>query len=318
MRRRALGLSLLGTLATPALALEQRPLRLVVPFAPGGGNDIFARLYAEPLGQRLQRAVVVENRSGASGNIGAEAVVRSPPDGTAMLYASATIAINPSIMANMPFDTERDLLPVSLVVSQPYVAVARADTGVRNVAALRAALQNGRPDWNYGSAGSGSISNIVPALLFRQAGLNVTHVPYRGAGQVVTALLTGEVQFAFLIYPVAKPFLERGDLLPFGVTGTEEMPQLPGIAPFVAQGFPDLVADQWHALFAPRETPMAMAEEVQRGLAETIRTGSIAERLRAEGATPVGSTPQDFAPFFRTELVRWRRIVEAAGVAQAG
>jgi tripartite-type tricarboxylate transporter receptor subunit TctC len=315
MQRRTFGLSLLPAVLLPvaAHALDNRPVRIVVPFAPGGGNDIYARLFAEPLGLLLKAPVIVENRSGASGNIGAENVVHSLPDGHTMLYTTAAIAINPFILQSTPFDTERDLLPLSLMVSQPYVMVARADMGVRDLKSLLERLRVEKVPLNYGSPGNGSMANLVAAMLFKRAGLEATAVPYRGAGQLLTGLLSGDVQVSFLIWPVAKPFIQSGQLMPLAVTGISTMEQLPGTPTLDSQGFKGLVADQWHGVFLPRHTPAEVAQELYEALATTIRQPQIVDRLRADGATPVGSTPAEFAKFFAAELVRWRDIVGSLG-----
>ncbi len=315
MQRRTFGLSLLPAVLLPvaAHALDNRPVRIVVPFAPGGGNDIYARLFAEPLGLLLKAPVIVENRSGASGNIGAENVVHSLPDGHTMLYTTAAIAINPFILQSTPFDTERDLLPLSLMVSQPYVMVARADMGVRDLKSLLERLRVEKVPLNYGSPGNGSMANLVAAMLFKRAGLEATAVPYRGAGQLLTGLLSGDVQVSFLIWPVAKPFIQSGQLMPLAVTGISTMEQLPGTPTLDSQGFKGLVADQWHGVFLPRHTPAEVAQELYEALATTIRQPQIVDRLRADGATPVGSTPAEFAKFFDAELVRWRDIVGSLG-----
>jgi len=316
MRRRAFGLSLLSASLLPeaAWAFDNRPVRIVVPFAPGGGNDIYARLYAEPLGVLLKAPVIVENRSGASGNIGAENVVHSAPDGRAMLYGSAALTINPFILQSIPFDTERDLLPLSLMVSQPYIMVVRADMNVRDLEGLLGRLKGGKVPPNFGSPGAGSMASLVAAMLFKRAGLEATEVPYRGAGQLLTGLLSGDVQVSFLIWPVAKPFIEGGQLVPLAVTGASPMEQLPGIPTLDSQGFSGLVADQWHGVFLPRQTPASIAEDLYEALVNVLHQPQIADRLRADGATAVGSTPAEFAKFFIAELARWRDIVGSLGV----
>ena len=317
MRRREFGLTLLSAALVPAAsrAMDKHPVHLVVPFVPGGGNDLYARLYAEPLGALLKCPVIVENKSGASGNIGAEVVVHAAPDGHTLLYASSSIAVNPFILPQMPFDTERDLLPLSLMLSQPYVMVVRADQNARDLSGYLDRLRRDKPPVNFGSQGAGSSSAMVAAQMFKRAGIaDVTHVPYRGAGQLLTAILAGDVQVAFMIWPVAKPFIDAGQLVPLAVSGSSPMEQLPGIPTLDSGGFPGLIADQWHGFFLPRKTPPAVVRELYEALAATVRLPQIAERLRADGATAVASTPEEFATFFAAELKRWKGIVDELGV----
>lgn len=317
MRRRDFGLTLLTTAIVPAAAraMDRAPVRLIVPFVPGGGNDIYARLYAEPLGGLLKCPVIVENKSGASGNIGAEVVVHAAPDGHTLLYASASIAINPFILTQMPFDTERDLLPLSLMLSQPYVMVVRSDQNTRDLTGYLDRLRREKTPVNFGSQGAGSSSAMVGAQLFKQAGIaDFTHVPYRGAGQLLTSMLAGDVQVALMIWPVAKPFVDGGQLVPLAVSGAQPMEQLPGIPTLDASGFPGLIADQWHGFFLPRKTPPAVVRELHEALAATVRLPQIAARLKADGATAVANTPEEFATFFAAELKRWKVIVDDLGV----
>jgi tripartite-type tricarboxylate transporter receptor subunit TctC len=317
MRRRDFGLTLLSAALAPSVAqaMDGQPVHLVVPYVPGGGNDIYARLYADPLAKILKCPIVVDNRSGASGNIGAEIVVRAPPDGHTLLYASASIAINPFILPNMPFDTERDLLPLTMMVSQPYVMVVRADQNARDLAAYLELARQKKIVVNFGSQGAGSSSAMVAAELFKRAGVtDVTHVPYRGAGQLMTALLGGEVQVGLMIWPVAKPFVDSGQLVPVAVSGAKPMVQLPGIPTLDGAGFPGLIADQWHGFFLPRKTPPAVVQELYEALAATVRLPQIAARLQADGATAVGDTPEEFATFFAAELKRWKTTVDDLGV----
>jgi tripartite-type tricarboxylate transporter receptor subunit TctC len=316
MRRRDFGFSLLSTTLAPAAAraLDRAPVRLVVPYAPGGGNDIYARLYADPLSSILKCPVVVENRSGASGNIGTEVVVHAAPDGHTLLYASSSIAINPFILPQMPFDTERDLLPLSLMVSQPFVMVVRADQKVRTLDAYLDKLHREK-QVNFGSQGAGSSSAMIAAQFFKRAGIaDVTHVPYRGAGQLLTSMLSGDVQVALMIWPVAKPFVDNGQLVPLAVSGRTPMEQLPGIPTLDAGGFPGLIADQWHGFFLPRKTPPAIVQELHAAVAAAVRLPQIGERLKADGATAVGDTPEEFAAFFDRELKYWKGIVDELGV----
>ncbi len=306
-----------ATWALPSPAADSAPVRFVVPFAAGGGNDIFARLFAPGLAARLACPVVVENRSGASGNIGGDFVAHAPGDGKAALYASSAIAINPAVLPSVPFDAQRDLVPVSLAVSQPLVLVVRNELGINSLPRLLEQARAGKLSLAYGNASPGSISNLAAELLFRRAKVEALSVPYRGAGQMMTALLGGEVQVALLVYPVAKAHIDRGTLVAVATTGQKRMAQLPHIPTLVEQGFADLVADQWHGIFMPGKTPPALAEEFQRAFAATAHDPALRPRLEADGAEIIASTPQEFAAYFARDLARWKKIAAETGIRVA-
>jgi len=308
-----------GLAAAAALAAKPgfgqgAPVRIVVPFAPGGGNDIFARLLAPGISQVLNSPTVVDNRAGASGNIGASYVANAAPDGKTVLYASSAIAINPAVMGSMPFDVQRDLVPVSLAVSQPLVMVVRRDLGITRLADLLARMSSRKIDLAYGNASLGSISNLTPEILFRRADVSALSVPYKGAGQMMTALLGGEVQAAFLVFPVAKPYLEKGDLVALATTGQKRLGQLPQVPTLVESGFPDLVADQWHGVFMPANTPDRLAAEFQAALSSALKDAAVRKRMEGEGADVIGSTPRAFAEYLDKELARWRQIAKETGI----
>lgn len=309
----------LGVVAAAAFAAgpgraQGAPVRIVVPFAPGGGNDIFARLLAPGISQALKSPAIVDNRAGASGNIGASYVAHAAPDGKTVLYASSSIVINPAVMGNIPFDVRRDLVPVSLAVSQPLTMVVRRDLGISSLSELLARMRSQKINLAYGNASLGSISNLTPEILFRRANVSALSVPYKGAGQLMTALLGGEVQAAFMIYPVAKPYLEKGDLVALATTGQGRLKQLPRIPTLVEEGFADLVADQWHGVFMPAGTPEALAVEFQMALSSALEEAAVRRRMDDEGAAVIGSAPKAFAEYLDKELARWRQIARETGI----
>lgn len=312
-RRSLLGAGLLP-LAAPAIAqgLGSRPIRIVVGAAPGGGNDIFARLYAPQLSRLLDRSVIVENRAGAGGQIGAEIVAKSPPDGSTMFYAASSIATNPYLMPSASFDPQRDLIPVSLVLSQPFLLVASATVGANSVAELLETARKKPNSMTYGSGGTGGPTSLIPQMLFRSVGVTATEVPYRGTGPVAVAVMSGEVDVGCVVYPVVRSALNSKSVTALAVTGTAPMRQLPSVPTLAASGFPKLTADQWHGMFVPTGTPPAIVDKLAQAIAEAVRLPQISERFESEGATPVGSTPAEFAAFFAKELSHWGEMIREA------
>lgn len=312
-RRSLLGASLLP-LATPAIAqsLGSRPIRIVVGAAPGGGNDIFARLYAPQLSRLLDRSVIVENRAGAGGQIGAEIVAKSPPDGNTMFYAASSIATNPYLMPSSSFNPQRDLAPVSLVLSQPFLLVGSATMGAKSVVELLEIAKKNPNPMTYGSGGAGGPTSLIPQMLFRSVGATATEVNYRGTGPVAVAVMSGEVDIGCVVYPVVRSALSSKSVVALAVTGTSPMRQLPSVPTLAASGFPKLTADQWHGMFVPAGTPQAIVDKLSQAIAETVRLPQIVERFESEGATPVGSTPSEFTSFFAKELSHWEEMIRDA------
>jgi len=312
-RRSLLGAGLLP-LAAPAIAqgLGSRPIRIVVGAAPGGGNDIFARLYATQLSRLLERSVIVENRAGAGGQIGAEMVAKSPPDGSTMFYAASSIATNPYLMPSASFDPQRDLIPVSLVLSQPFLLVGSATLGANSVAELLETAKKKPDSMTYGSGGSGGPTSLIPQMLFRSVGVTAAEIPYRGTGPVAVAVMSGEVDVGCVVYPVVRSALNSKSVTAIAVTATSPMRQLPSVPTLAASGFPRLTADQWHGMFVPKGTSPAVVEKFSQAIAKTVRLPEISERFESEGATPVGSTPSEFAAFFEKELSRWGEMIREA------
>jgi len=315
MQRRQFVLSLLAAAAPlcPGRAAAAGPLKLIVPFVAGGGNDIYARLYAPVLGHLLGETVIVDNRSGASGTIGATYVAQSAPDGQTVLHASSAIAITPAILPSVAFDPARELLPVTQATSQPLVMVVRKEMGIGS---LKALLDFARRDksLSFGSASQGSPSHLAPALLFKRAQVPALGVAYRGAGQLMTAILGGEVHVAFLIPPLARQYVAQGKLIALATSGANRIVHFADVPTLQEQGFPGLVADQWHGFFMPAQTPPGVATRFQQALAAVLRDADVTKHLADDSASVVASTPAQFKAYFGSEVRRWKAIVEETGV----
>lgn len=326
MRRRGF-LAVLAAAPLPALAqpacrtcregdwAPQRPVRLIVPFAAGGSTDVTARLVAEALGQRLGQPVVVENRPGAGGNIGAEAVARAAPDGHTLLFStSSTHATNPALYRNLPFHPLRDFAPIGQVAFVPNLFVAHPDVPARNLAEL-VTLAKVRPgSLNYGSAGPGTSQHLAAALFTSRAGIEVQHVPYRGGAPAVTDLLGDKIQF------MASPLVEviehvrANRLRALAVTTARRSPLLPE-TPTVAETLPGYEVALWNGLLAPAGTPADAVRRIAQETQAALRSPEMRERLAQQGSEPVGSGPEEFASFITAEIPKWAELVRISGAS---
>ena len=306
----------LVSLASQGWAQEfpSRPITIVVPFPPGGGTDIFARAIAHKLTGAFARPVVIANRTGASGNIGAEAVARSTADGHTLLYTSASIALNTLAYGRPGFEPQRDLAPVSMTVSIPCVLVVHPSVPARRVSDL-IELAKARPGaLNYASGGRGSLLHLAMELLRLQARIELHHVPYRGAAPAQAALLGGEVDTAFLVPSLVQGHLKTGSLRALAISSTARSPMFAEVPTLQEAGITGYEALQWHGLFAPAKTPAPVVDRLYREVARALAAPDMAERLAAEGASLVGSTPAQFAAFFRAEVGKWAEVVRLSGV----
>jgi tripartite-type tricarboxylate transporter receptor subunit TctC len=310
----AAGLPLAGrTLAAPSAWAPTRPIRLIVPFGAGGSTDVTARLIADALGPRLGQPVVVENRAGAGGNIGSEAVARAEPDGyTLLLTTSTTHATNPALYGRLPFDVQRDFAPITLTAFIPNVLVVPASKGIGNVRELIAAARRRPGEMNYGSAGAGSSQHLAAALFAARAEMLMTHVPYRGGAQAVTDLLGGKLDLLFSPLVEVLEHVRAGRLTALAITTKERSPLLPDVPP-LGDMLPGYEVRLWNGLLAPAGTPPAAIERIAHETNEALRTPQLREKLALQGSTPAGGTPGEFAGFIRDELPKWAELVRISG-----
>lgn len=284
------------------------PVTLTVPFSPGGGTDMLARTIAEKLSARLGVSVIVENKPGAAGNIGAEMVAR---DTTAhrLLFTTASIAVNPSLYKNLRYDVRKDLVPVSLLTSSPLVLAVPGKSDIHSVDDLRRQAARRDGGLNYGSPGTGTTSHLGCAALSREAGLASTHIPYKGAGQVATALIAGEIDFTMLAAVAAAGHVRTGAIRAIGIAGRRSPPGMESV-PLLATSYPQVEFDNWQALFAPPGFDAQDVASLQRGLAAILALPDVAEKIRADGAAPLGLAPQATARLVDEEVARYAKIVK--------
>lgn len=287
-----------------------KPVRIIVPFAPGGSTDVVARLVAQKLTGVWGQPVVVENRAGAGGNIGADAVAKSAADGYTLLMASGSITINPHIYKTMPFDTKKDLVPITNVASGPMLVVVPDALPVKNVKDLIAMAKAKPGAVNFGSAGIGSQVHLAAENFSNAAGIDMNHVPYKGEAPAYTDLMGGQTQVMVGNFATASALLGGGRLRALAVTGKERSPQLPDVPTVSESGLPGFENYGWFGLLAPTGTPLAVLAKIQRDTASVLVETDIKTTLYAQGMTPVGNTSAEFAKAMDAEFVNWGTVVK--------
>jgi len=319
-RRQALFMAAAGAAASacprPALAQQgwpERPIRIVVPYPPGGSTDPVARLLAQDLQTRLGQPVVVENRAGAAGSIGTEHVARAAPDGTTFLFHTSVIATEVSFKQGLTYNVLTDLVPVSLATSGPYVLVVNPSLPARNVAELIAFARANPGRMNYGSAGIGSSGHLIGELFALRAGAQMVHVPYRGGGPSVTALLQNEIQFLFDTTG-SLGLIQEGRLRALATTGRTRAPQLPEVPLVAESGLPDFVAEFWLGMLAPAGLPAAIQGRMAEAVRAALGQPAIRDRLRTLGMVPRGDGPAEFDVILRRDIADWREVITRANI----
>lgn len=317
--RSSIRLLIMGVLAGCSCAagaqdFPRKTVRVVAPFAPGGATDLLARLVGQKLSERWGQTVLIDNRTGAGGHIGAELAARSAPDGYTLLVAGAPHAIGVSLYKKLNYDLAKDLAPISNLATYPSAIVVHPSLPVKTVKDLMA-LAKARPgQLNFGSAGSGSPNHLAIELFKTMAKVSMVHVPYKGgSGQMVGDLLAGQVQLASIGLPPAMPYVKTGRLRVIAVTGAKRSPLLPD-APTVAEaGLPGFDVTSWYGMFAPAATPRDIVNKVNADIAASLSTPDMKERLASSGAEPAPTSPEDLGRLVREEIAKWSKVVAESG-----
>jgi tripartite-type tricarboxylate transporter receptor subunit TctC len=306
-------LASLGAGGAGAQNYPVKPVRIVVPFAPGGPNDILARVIGQKLTETWGQQVVVENRAGGGTVIGTEVVAKSSPDGYNLLMVSASHATNVTLVRKLPFDTLRDLAPVIFVANSANVLLAHPSLPARSVKEL-IALARVRPDQvAYGSGGNGTSTHLSGELLAQMGGVKMPHVAYKGAGPANIGLLSGEITWMFGNAMPSVPYIKAGRLRAVAVTGAGPMPALPGV-PTVGQTLPGFEVYSWYGVSVQGGTPKDIIARLNRDIARVLDTAEMKSRLVAEGAEAKGGSSEEFGAFFRAEIDKWAKVIKAAGI----
>ena len=293
----------------------QQPVTILVPYAAGGTSDMFARLVAEGLDKAFGQRFLVENKPGASGNIGTAELAQAEPDGhTLGIGTVATHAINPLVFEDLPFDPVEDFAPVSLVATLPNVLVVNPEVEAETVPELIELLKANPDTYTFASSGVGTSPHVSGELFMVRTGTSMTHVPYKGSGQLIMDVVGGHVDLSFDNIPLAAQQAKEGGVRALAVTSLERSPLLPEV-PAVAEFIPGFEAVSWQGLFAPAGTPPEIVQKVSEEVQRIMQQPEVQERLQAMGATPVGSTPEEFAEYIEAEGQKWSEVVEAAGIS---
>jgi tripartite-type tricarboxylate transporter receptor subunit TctC len=304
----------LSAVASAAESYPSRPIRVVIPSGAGGITDILGRVIAQKLTESFGQQVVIDNRPGASGIVGSQIVAKAPPDGHTLLMVFPSHVVNPSLYANMPYDTVKAFAPVTLVSAVSTTLVVPADNPAKSVAELVALARTAAAKINYGSVGRGSLGHLASELLRSMTGMNITHVAYKGSPQIMTALLSGEIQM-YLIASVGtvQPHLKTGRLRALGVSSAKRLPSLPDV-PAIAETVPGYEARGWNGILAPAGTPKAIVDRLNKEIVLVVETPEFLKQLATEGAVPVGNSPAEFAAVIRADLDKWAKVVKEAGI----
>ena len=304
-------------LAWPGQATPQeypvKPVRVIVGFPAGGGSDLIARVFAQKLTGALGQTVVVDNRPGASANIAAELAARSAPDGYTLLFANSSLSISPAVFRKLAYDPVRDFMPISMASSYPFVLAVHPSLPVRSVREL-VALAKAKPGaLDYASAGPATMSHLAMQLMRLKTGVELGHLSYKGAAPAVVSLMSGETQLAFLVMPVAHPQFKAGKLRGLGVAAKTRSAAAPQVPTMQEAGVEGHEALQWNGLFAPARTPQAILDRLHREVVKAVAAPEVRQRIEAEGATPAGTSPSEFAAFFRVEAEKWADVARRSG-----
>jgi tripartite-type tricarboxylate transporter receptor subunit TctC len=293
----------------------QRPIRLIVPFPAGASTDILARILAQTLSQRLGQQIVIENRAGASGNIGADAIAKAPPDGYTIGIATAsTHAVAASLAANLPYDPIKDFAPVAMLGSQPYVLVVHPALPARNLAELIALAKAKPGTLNYGSAGVASLAHLATALFASMAGIDIVHVPYKSSAQSMTDMITGRLDMQFATIAPSLPNIHAGQLRALATSGKTRVAALPDVPTVAEAGIAGYEAALWASLVAPSSTSTTIIARLNRAVNEFLSSADGTEAFIAQGMTPEPGSPDAVTQRIRSDIAKWRNVAAKAGI----
>jgi tripartite-type tricarboxylate transporter receptor subunit TctC len=295
-------------------AYPAKPVRLIVPFPPGGGTDILARVIGNKLTEALGKPVVVENRPGAGGNIGVDLVAKSAPDGyNIVIGQTSNLAVNPTLYADLPYDPQKDLAPISLVADAPLVMVVPANSPFKSLGDVIAAAKAKPDDVTFASPGNGTVSHLSGELLQKAANVKFQHIPYKGASQALTDLMGGQVQTYMSSIPTALAQIKGGKLRALAVTSTKRVPELPDVPTVVESGFPGFESSTWFGLLVKAGTPEPIVKRLNTEVLRVLQLPEVRGKIAAEGATVLSGSPDQFAAFLKDEIAKWGKVVKESG-----
>ena len=299
---------------SPEQGYPAKPIRIIVPYSPGGGGDIVSRTIGAKLTEAWGQPVLIENRPGGGTVIGTDVVAKATPDGYSLLLVTSILGVNMHLYRKLPYDTLRDFAPVIQLLNTPNVMLVNNNLPVRTVGEFIALAKSKPRQLNYGSSGNGGTGHLAMEMLKLYTGIDVVHVPYKGGGPAMTALLAGEVPVLFNNIIATMPQVRAGRLRALGVTTTQRSPSLPDVPTIAEAGVPGFEASVWFGLSAPARTPPAIIRKLNAEIARILKLPDIHARFAGEGAEPAGNTPEEFAAAIRAEIARWGKVVEVARI----
>ena len=300
--------------AAAQTAYPDKPIKFVVPYPPGGGTDVIARIVQEKFAQALAQPVIIENRGGAAGSLGTDVAAKAPADGYTVLFTLSSHTINPSIYPKLAFDTARDFEPIGTVASLPQILVANPQFPAKNLAELLA-MAKAKPDSiSFASVGNGSPGHLAGELLKLRTGTQMTHIPYRGGGPAVTDVMGGQVPVLWVSIPAAAQFVKTGKLKAYAVSTVKRSAAFPDVPTVQEAGVADFEVDSWYAMFVPAKTPKAVIDKLNRALNAVVHEPAIREKLLAQGSEGVGGTPEALGKVVTAELVKWAKLAKEANI----
>jgi len=295
-----------------------RPIKLIVPFPPGGPNDIIARVVAQKMSGLLGQTVVIDNRAGAGGVVGTDAVAKSAPDGYTIGIASAgAIAISASLVDKVPYDSTKDLTPITLVATVPELLVVPESLPVKNFNELVALAKAQPGKLNFASTGPGSMPHLAGELLKINAKIDIVHVPYRGAAPAVTDLLSGQVQMLFADTPVLLAHIKSGKIRALAVAAKQRAPSVPDVPTMGELGFASVDAENWYGMIGPANLPKEIVAKLNKAAIDALKDPGVLDKLSPQGAKLVGDSPEHFGAYIKTEIDKWAIVIKASGAKQA-
>ncbi|MDM0018927.1 tripartite tricarboxylate transporter substrate binding protein [Variovorax saccharolyticus] len=294
-------------------AYPERPITLVVPYAPGGAADAMARVLAAKLGPKLGTSVVVDNRAGASGTIGAAYATKAAPDGYTVLYDATPYAINPHLFPRMPYAADA-LQPLSLVLTMPNMLITKADSPYKSVPDLVAAAKAHPGKINFASGGSGTVQRLAAELFRQKLGLDMVHVAYKSGGPAITDVMAGQVDFMFATVAASYPLVSSSKLRALAATSPKRSPRLPDVPTVAETVVPGYEASEWNGMLLPAKTPKDITEKLQKALAEVLKDDEVLQRMKELGAQPVGSSAAEFTEFLKKENAKWGEVVRKGDI----
>ena len=310
-------LSLLLAAAAPAAAQSYpaKPVRLILPFPPGGPSDILGRALSQKLGEQLGQPVLSDNRPGAGGNLGMEVAAKSPPDGYAIVLASPTVAISPSLYKKLNYDVQKDFAPISMVASIPNIVVVHLSVPAKTLKELIQLARRNPGKLNFGTSGAGSTTHLSVEILKNLAQLDMVHVPYKGQGLALVGLLSGQVDLAIMAVPSALGMVQAGKVRPLAVLSAQRVPSVPNVPTSKEAGVDDFEVSVWFGILAPAATPREIIARLNAELHKALAAPDLRERLAANGIEPVTGTPEQLSGFIRSETLRYAKVIKAANIA---